>query len=151
MKLLVKSCGVFLALAMIGCGKGRSAGAGGDFRTDVAPIERRLANFPKIVSVKWKGRILDSEKLITVPGPSRYRIWGYAKFNKDALTELVKKSGDVGKKVLEEPDFSYVAKGENFQWRRSNALDEMAQQRRSAGSIWFCLDEGLIYFDLEGE
>jgi len=136
-------------LSMIGCDM-KNSGGNSNFRTDVAPLEKRLLNLPKITSAKWKSQTFGSGEGITVPGSAAYRIWGYAKYNQDDLTRTMDKFKDTVKDDTFRPDFPFKGE-ENYVWKQSKELALVVKSKLIVGKVWVCTEQGLVYFDLEGE
>lgn len=141
----------FMSALAIGCEKEKSRDKCESFRITITPIERRLHHLPKIKSVKWKLQTFGNDShWISVPGPSSYRITGYAEFEIEALEKIISKFEDF---INDAPcvDFPYSENEAKYNWKRSQLFTEMVKSRSIIGSVWVCAEKGLVYFDLEGE
>lgn len=151
-KLHIASFVFSMGILVMGCDKEKfSKDKCENFRTTINPIEKHLLHLPKIKSVKWKVQTFGNDaRLISVPGPSNYRIKGYAKFEIDELEEVISKFEDF---IDDAPyvDFPYSENEEKYNWKCSQLFTEMVKPKLLIGSVWVCVEKGLIYFDLEGE
>lgn len=147
-KLHIPIFSFFIISLITGCDKND---VNNDFQTNVAPIEKRLCNLPGITSAKWKYQTYGGSQGISVPGPTGYRIWGYIKLEKEELSKFVSKFDDFKKDQSLHVDFQYLNENENYDWIRSQKFIDMTKRKLIVGSVWVCVEQGLIYFDLEGE
>lgn len=143
----------FLVIVILGaCNENKAIGKASEpFKTDKVLISKAIKNLPPFEEVKWRGRLTGKDSVGSIPGPSSYRFWGYAKYDKNLLLGQLSNYEWVTPEAGWKPKFQFKAGEDLSGWKTSENFTKKIVNPLMTGKIYVCVEQGLLYYDLEGE